>query len=276
MWSARIIQIGLIPPKSDSRYTHYMKTLPSIFLSPSLLACFTTRYGGVSKYPFNTNNLAFHVGDDFADVVHNHELTAKILNYEHSHLVYMRQIHSDRIIIVNESMDFDHPPEGDALITNRPNIPLMVMGADCTPVLIHDPISGVIGCVHAGRAGALKEILPKTIHTMCKEYGARIDNLQVSLGPSIHGCCYEINETIANEVFSKKLEDALRREGEKVYLDVNTILHLQLNALGIKKENIEVINECTSCNSATYFSYRANAGKTGRIAGIIMLRETCS
>ncbi len=253
-----------------------MKTLPSALLSPSLLACFTTRHGGVSKTPFASNNLAFHVGDDFADVVHNHKRVAKMLNYERLHLVHMRQIHSDRIIIVDESMDFDNPPECDALITNRPNIPLMVMSADCTPILLYDPIKRVIGCVHAGRAGTLKEILPKTIQAMSKGYRTHVDNLQVSLGPSIHGCCYEINETIAKEVVSNKMDDALRREGEKVYLDVNTILRIQLNALGVKKENIEIINECTSCNSATYFSYRADAQHTGRISGIIMLRDTLS
>lgn len=250
-----------------------MQTLSSTLFPPSLLACFTTRHGGVSKHPFNSNNLAFHVGDDSADVVHNHELTAQALNYEYTHLVHMRQIHSDRVVIVDETMDFESPPECDALITNHPHIPLMVMSADCTPILLHDPIKEVIGCVHAGRAGALKEILPKTIQMMCEEYGTHIDNLQVSLGPSIHGCCYEINENIAYEVSEKGYFDALRRDDERVYLDVNTILLRQLNKIGVKKENIEIMDQCTSCNHTTYFSYRADAQHTGRIAGIIMLRD---
>lgn len=250
-----------------------MQTLPSTLFPSSVLACFTTRHGGISKYPFTHNNLAFHVGDDLNDVLHNHKLTAQALNYVHSNLVHMRQIHSDDVLIVDETMNFDTPPTCDALITDRPNIPLMVMSADCTPILIHDPIKSVIACVHAGRAGALNKILPKTIQKMCDDYGTHLNNLQVSLGPSIHGCCYEINEAIAKEVAEKNYVNALRRDGEKDYLDVNTILQIQLNSLGIKKENIEIMNECTSCNHDTYFSYRAHAQRTGRIAGIIMLRD---
>ncbi len=249
-----------------------MQTISSALFPPSLLACFTTRHGGVSKYPFAGNNLAFHVEDDPADVLQNHDLLSQHLDYQRSHLVHMRQIHSDIITVVKDDMHFEAPPECDALITNRPNIPLMVMSADCTPILLHDSVKSVIACVHAGREGALKHILPKTIHQMIAEYGCDIRELRISLGPSIHGCCYEINDKIAHDVVEKGYMSALRSEENRVFLDVNTILLIQLDALGVKKEHIEVIDECTSCHHDTYFSYRANAKKTGRIAGIIMLR----
>jgi hypothetical protein len=249
-----------------------MNLITPVFQIPSLTACFTTRHGGTSQIPFDSLNLAFHVNDNPTDVHQNHLLLAKELGYDVNTLIYMRQIHSDSIVIVNEKMDFNSPPECDALITNRPNVPLMVMSADCTPILVYDSAHNAIAAIHAGRAGALNEILPKTLEAMKAEYGTIIGDVMVLLGPSIQRCCYEVNESIAYETAEKGYIDALHREDGRVFLDVNTILLIQLAILGIKKENIEVIDKCTSCNHDTYFSYRADAQHTGRIAGVIMLR----
>lgn len=249
-----------------------MKTVSSTLLSshPSITACFTTRHGGISKFPYTSANLAFHVGDDPDDVVKNHNLLSAKLGYNRQTLIHMRQIHSNRIVVVDKRLDFDTPPECDALITNQRNIPLMVMSADCTGILLYDPIQKSIGVVHAGRAGALNAILPKTIEAMNTEFGSQKKDLHVVLGPSIGGCCYEINESIALECEVKGYDLALRRENKKVFLDVNMILLEQLKALNI--ENVEVIEHCTSCKCAEYFSYRADAQRTGRIAGVIILR----
>ena len=105
---------------------------------------------------------------------------------------------------------------------------------------------------------------------MKETFGTRIEDLHIVLGPSIGGCCYEINETIASECTEKGYSFALRREDKKVFLDVNTILLEQLKNLKIK--NVEVSKHCTSCRCDEYFSYRANAQCTGRIAGVIILR----
>lgn len=250
-----------------------MKTLPSSLLNSSdLLACFTTRGGGVSPAPYDSANLAFHVGDDPILVTQNHDLLAQSLGYERSSLVYMRQIHSDRVVMIAEEARFDTPPECDALITDRILIPLMVMSADCTPILLYDPDTRAIGAVHAGREGALNAILPKTVAAMEKAYGTRPGNLLVSMGPSIGGCCYEINPLIASTVTALGYSGALRYEDSKVFLDVNAILLRQLEAAGVPAEAVEVSGECTACRCDTYFSYRADARQTGRIAGVIMLR----
>lgn len=206
------------------------------------------------------------------DVVKNHDLLAKKLDYTRQSLIHMRQIHSDQIILVNETLNFDTPPECDALITNRPHTPLMVMSADCTGILIYDPVEKAIGVVHAGRAGALNSILPKTIKTMEKAFGCMPNNLRILFGPSIGGCCYEINEMISAECENKGYSNALRREDKKLFLDVNTILLQQTKEMNIPLEHIEVMRECTSCKSDEYFSYRADNQHTGRIAGLIILR----
>lgn len=242
----------------------------NIYLSVD--AHFTTRYGGISQPPYGTLNLAFHVGDKEEDVVENHRLLGETLNYDYHKLVHMLQIHSDIVTIVDSTMNFVSPPQCDALITNRVNVPLMVMSADCTPILIYDPITHVIAAVHAGRVGALNAILPKTLQTMQDHFGTSLEDVQIVLGPSIHGCCYEINEVIANEVKEKGYENALLYQKEKVFLDVNTILHHQLREMRISSQCIESESLCTSCHCEDYFSYRADHQRTGRIAGIIVLR----
>jgi YfiH family protein len=251
-----------------------MKILKPSLLSPftNVTAAFTTRHGGVSETPYTSANLAFHVGDNPDTVLKNHDALAQILAYERNRLVHMRQIHSDRIVVADESYTFNTPPECDALITDTLNLPIMVMSADCTPIILYDPIRHACAAVHAGRAGALGKILPKTIKAMEQQFGSLRENLHVIMGPSIHGCCYEINETIAHETESKGYVTALRRTEEKVFLDVNTILLHQLEALSIETSHIEVIEHCTSCESDEYFSYRADRQKTGRIAGLIILR----
>ena len=251
-----------------------MKTLTPSLLSTfsTLTAHFTTRHGGVSSPPYESANLAFHVGDDPADVVRNHDLLARSLGYDRRTLIHMRQTHSDIIVAIDESHTFDTPPECDALITNRLHTPLMVMSADCTGILLYDPLHKAIGAVHAGRAGALNQILPKTIRMMGETYGSGCTDLHIVLGPSIHGCCYEINETIALETETKGYPHALQRRNGKIFLDVNTILVQQLQEIGIAPERIEVIDHCTSCRCDEYFSYRADKQHTGRITGVIFLK----
>ncbi|MDP1784275.1 MAG: peptidoglycan editing factor PgeF [Sulfuricurvum sp.] len=255
-----------------------MKTISSKLLATSshVSAQFTTRKGGVSQPPYDELNLAFHVGDTPASVAENHQLLATDIGYVLHNLIHMRQIHSDRVLIADDTMTFESPPQCDAIITNRLDIPLMVMSADCTPILLYDPINRAIGAVHAGRAGALNSILIKTLADMEKHYGTSADTVQIILGPSIHGCCYEINETIANEVKSQGYQDAVRREENNVFLEVNAILLMQLKEYGITAAQIEVIDECTSCHCDDYFSYRANSQNTGRIAGVILLRSSLS
>jgi YfiH family protein len=249
-----------------------MKTLTPSLLSSfqNVTAAYTTRQGGVSQSPYASANLAFHVGDNPNNVIENHDILAEVLDYKRNRLVHMRQIHSDRIVTVDETFNFDTPPECDALITNRTDIPLMVMSADCTPILLYDPIGHACAAVHAGRAGALNEILPKTVSAMCEAFGSAAADIYAVLGPSIHGCCYEINPFIAEETISKGYSEALRREDEKIFLDVNTILMMQLKRLGMEK--VEVVDECTACRHDKYFSYRADEQQTGRIAGVIILR----
>lgn len=238
---------------------YYSKKLAQF---PNLTHAFTTKHSG---------NLAFHVDDDELHVEKNHEVLAKELGYTKESLVYMKQIHSDIVHIVTDE-DFNSPPTCDALITNRANTPLMVMVADCSPILFYDEAQKVIAAVHAGRAGAFKNIVKKTVDSFIYDFASKAKELHVSVGASIGVCCYEVGGEIYYETMERGFEYALDIRDEKYYLNVNKILKSQLLTCGIKEENIEFSNECTCCNTNRYFSYRAEQ-KTGRFAGIILLKE---
>lgn len=215
-------------------------------------------------------NLAFHVGDDVLHVQNNHALLAQKLDYKKETLVHMQQIHSDIVHVVKDE-DFNAPPTCDALVTNRPNIPLMVMVADCSPVLFYDKDKKVIAAAHAGRQGAFKNITKNVVETMKREFCSDPKDIHVSIGASIKACCYEVGEEIYDEAKALGMEYAVQKRGEKFYLDVNAVLKKQLLVCGIKDENIEISPHCTCCKTDTYYSYRAE-GQTGRFAGVVMLK----
>ncbi len=236
---------------------YYSKKLT---LFPNITHAFTTKESG---------NLAFHVGDDEVSVLENHRLLAKELGYKKDLLIYMRQIHSDIVHVVSDE-DFSTPPTCDALITNKRETPLMVMVADCSPLLFYDDVQNVIAAVHAGRQGAFKNIVKKVVESFRDDFKSNINDINVSVGASIGVCCYEVGSEIYNEAKEKGLEYAMQKRDRRFYLDVNSILKKQLLERGIKEENIEFLDECTCC-SDRYFSYRKEA-QTGRFAGIIRLK----
>ena len=231
---------------------------------------FTTRLGGQGSTPFDTFNLAFHVGDDPAQVRRHHDQLAGVLGYARDRLVHLRQIHSDRIIYPDADAGFETPLEGDALITDRPGQALMVMSADCTPLLIADPDRPAIAAVHAGRAGAFADIAGQTVREMAARFGSDPARLVAVLGPSIHVCCYEVNAAIADEAAQRGYPDAVRSSGAHIFLDVNAIIRRQLIASGLTQ--VESIDACTACENGRFFSYRADRQHTGRQAGVIRIR----
>jgi YfiH family protein len=252
-------------------YNLFMKLLKSNLLTPfkNLTHAFSTRYGGYSKTPYFSNNLAFHVGDNKNRVLKNHKKLSYRLKYSYKKLIHMKQIHSDIVHIVEKKDNFFNPKECDALITDKLYTPIMIMSADCTPVIIYDSLLHVIAVVHVGRAGAFKNIISKTVSKMSKHFSSKTDSLHVSLGASIHECCYEINSTIANKAKELGFEDMLSYRDKKIFLSVNSIIKKQLYDIGIRK--IDEIQKCTSCNNDTFFSYRADKQITGRISAVAML-----
>ena len=121
----------------------------------------TTRDGGASAAPFDTFNLGDHVGDDPAAVAANRARLAESVGLGPDGIVWMNQVHGDRVVVVDGPVD-GAIDAADGLVTTRPGLALAVVTADCVPVLMSDPRAGVVAAVHAGRAGAKLGVVART------------------------------------------------------------------------------------------------------------------
>lgn len=224
---------------------------------------FTSRAGGVSSSPYDSFNLGDHVGDDPADVAANRLRLARILDLEH--LVWMEQIHSNTVTVVDGPQD--GPVEAtDALVTTQRGLALVVQVADCVPVLLADHVHGVVAAAHAGRMGARNGIVRRTVETML-ELGATPEAIQVVLGPAASGRHYEVPAEMAADVEKHLPGSRTRTEQGTPGIDVRAGLVRQLMGLGVT--NIEADPRCT-IEDESFFSYRRE-GTTGRQAGLVWL-----
>ncbi|WP_187647682.1 peptidoglycan editing factor PgeF [Nitrosophilus labii] len=224
---------------------------------------FTDRYGGVSKGFYESFNLALHVGDNKNNVLKNREILRRRVGEKE--LIFMEQIHSDKIEIV------EHDKKRyicDALITDREDIALCVMVADCIPILMFDEKKGVIAAIHSGRKGTFLDIAKKCADKMVQTFGCSAQNIKAIFGPSIKSCCYEIGYEIVDIVLKKYGEKYLK---DRRYLDIASINRDSLIRLGLREENIAISAICTCC-SERYFSYRREK-QTGRFVGVIWREE---
>jgi YfiH family protein len=219
-----------------------------------LPSVFTTRRNGASLAPYESLNLAQHVGDDAQTVARNRELLRKITGP----VQFMNQVHGDDVVEVKTLID---DPTCDALITTVPGIALAVMVADCIPLLLSS--SGVVGAVHVGRRGLMNSVAIKAVEAM-RALGA--GQIHAQLGASICGRCYEVPQELADEVCAKHPAASSLTNNLTPALDLPRALIADLVAIGVTYEASPI---CTLENNE-YFSYRRH-NITGRNAGVVWL-----
>jgi len=219
-----------------------------------LPSVFTSRRNGASLAPYESFNLALHVGDDSESVAMNRVLLAKSTGP----LQFMNQVHGDNVVEITQIIS---EPTCDALVSTVPGIALAVMVADCIPLLLSS--ASVIGAVHVGRRGLVNSIARKTIDAM-RNLGAR--DIHAQLGPSICGRCYEVPQALADEVCAlHPLAQSLTSQ-HTPSLDLPKALSAVLLSEGV---TYEASTMCTLENQE-YFSFRRH-NITGRTAGVIWL-----
>ena len=225
-------------------------------------AGFTGRFtdGAMSAPPFDTWNLGSHVGDDPDAVRANRALLAQRSGVDPAELVFMEQVHGPDVVVVDGRRG-DPVPAADAVITDVPGLALVVLVADCVPVLLVDPATGVRAAVHAGRRGVANGIVTRTaeqLHAMGSKPWAR-------LGPCIGGCCYEVGDDVYDEVVGVAPEAAATTRAGRRSLDLRRAVVAQLERAGVRQISAEAT--CT-VDDPRCFSYRRD-GVTGRMAGIV-------
>ena len=241
--------------------------------------CFTTRLGGVSTGIFDSLNLSLSRGDQQANVVENYRRVGDVLGFTPEDVVNARQIHSDIVVRVGRQHRGlltvpGASPECDALITDEPGVVLYVSTADCTPILLHDPVTGAVGAAHAGWRGTVAKIAAKTALAMVEAYGCQRSNIRAAIGPNIAQCCFETDRDVpeaAIAAFGDAAKPHITQKGDKYYVNLKALNALALREIGV--ENIEISQACTYCSHDLYWSHRFTKGQRGSQGAFILRKE---
>jgi YfiH family protein len=252
------------------------------YLQPSwagsrVMAGFTTRNGGNSRTPFNSLNLGFHTGDQPAAVEANRAAVARSFGVPPHLLLTVQQVHGSEILVIDQgNPDLSHflRVECDAIITDQPGLMLGILVADCYPVILYDPGAPAAGVVHVGWRGAAAGLIGRTVQAMREMFGSAPERLYAAVGPGIGGHGYEVDRPV-REAFRAGAGnwEQIARETSLGHwlLDLRLSCQLQLAAAGLQGDRVEAAAECTCCHRENYYSYRRDAGRTGRQMGFVSL-----
>lgn len=205
-------------------------------------------------------------------------VTYQDLQMDVQNKVIMRQIHSDIVKIADiQGMDIG---EADGSMTNRENVVLSSVEADCIPMIFFDPIKKVIANVHSGWKGTLKQISKKTAIMMHERFCTNYKDIICAIGPSIRICHFEVDEDV-KKLYEKEFKnyDGLIKLGQikdgkqKYYIDTVLANKIMLKELGIDDKNIIDSNICTVCNSKYVHSYRVEKENYLRNNTLVCLRR---
>jgi polyphenol oxidase len=218
---------------------------------------FFTRCGGVSEGLFGSLNCGFGSGDLPERVVRNRGIAMDRLGLPSDRLVTCRQIHSVAVVTVDQPWRREEAPRADGLVTAVPGIALGVLTADCAPVLMHDPVAGVIGAAHGGWRGALYGIIEATLGRMLV-LGAECSRISAAIGPCIGPHSYEVGaefrETfLSDDPGNKRWFTPARREGHFLF-DLAACIAHRLAGLGVAA--ITMAGHDTVAEEDQFFSYR--------------------
>lgn len=278
---------------------------------------FSTRTGGVSTGMFESLNLGMNRGDDEKLVKENwdrflracnmdpdniydrnsipfvcgaqvHGNTVRIVTKEDARTAYGKysQVYINDLINKNVNLSPDNLIEADGFVTGEANLPLAIFTADCTPLLMEDPVNKVIAAVHCGWRSTAKDIMKNAINAMLS-LGADINEIRAAIGPAICKDCFEVggevidamaellsqdknnNSSIINSLY--KINPANK---DKYLLDLKAVVRERLIQIGLKEDNINDVNECTMCQPEKYWSHRIVAAKRGSQANVIMISDS--
>ncbi len=167
-------------------------------------AIFTSRLGGISTGPYDSLNLALHVGDDPASVIENRRRAAGALGAALEDLVFAEQVHGARTALVGA----EHKGRGtgsvedaiagtDALVTREPGVVLAIMVADCAPIVLADPALGILACVHAGWRGLVNGVIEAAVTAMVG-LGSTPSAITAAIGPTVPMARYEVGQEVVS------------------------------------------------------------------------------
>jgi YfiH family protein len=253
------------------------------FSRPGVRHGFSTRGGGISRGTFASLNLGLRVGDDPEAVVENRRRFLASVGLLPGRTVGVQQVHGTRVVTMTAAdggagvlPDAPLPEAADALITDTPGLGLLVLAADCVPLLFWDPVRRAVGAAHAGWRGSVAGIAVQTVAAMAAAFGCRPGDLVVGIGPAIGGCCYEVDGPVLTALDAQQPGHATAvtqpsARPDRRMLDLKALNRLQLTAAGVPPASLEVSDLCTACHSDLLFSERRLGRPCGRLGAAIAL-----
>lgn len=215
---------------------------------------FSTRHGGVSEGVYASLNIGFGTADERERVDENRSRVVAAVGADPLRALWPRQMHGAGVVRAASRGD-----EADAIWTDEPGQPVMVVTADCAPVALAR-VGGppAVALVHAGWRGLLAGVVPAAVSALGGE-------LVAAIGPAIGPCCYDVDADVADPVRAAFGPD-LVRNGR---LDLPGAIELALRRAGCSR--VDRFDECTACHPDRYFSHRRDRGITGRQGAIAVV-----
>ncbi len=232
-----------------------------------------TRRGGVSPQPWRSLNFGGTVGDQPGRVRENQQRAFDGVSRKVESSFDVWQVHSAEIVHAKQPRGADEPLKADGIVSDSPELTLVMRFADCVPLLIHDPVTHSVGVAHAGWLGTVRKIAEHLVHSMQQLFGADPGDMLAGIGPSIGPDHYPIGMEVVEQVRAAFGEDAgehLKPVNGSVHFDLWSANRSQLEGCGVA--SIELSGICTACHVEDWYSHRGEAGRTGRFGAIVSLR----
>ena len=241
--------------------------------TPNLRAAhaFTSRSGGVSVGPFAGLNLDDRQ-DDVQAVAENRRRLVAELGFGPEQVSLLTQVHGTEVVQARTG----EQQTADAQVTDRPGMLLAIATADCYPVLLEDPLAGVVGAAHAGWRGTVGDVVGQTVQAMCR-LGARPERIRAAVGPGISAARYPVGPEVAGAFRQAGLEQFLSvlpvgsdtpdPQHDAQCLDLCAANLFLLERAGLEPAHLWASGRCST--EADFYSYRRDAGITGRMWAVI-------
>ncbi|BBP45764.1 laccase domain protein [Thiosulfatimonas sediminis] len=255
--------------------------------SSKIHAFATTRQGGLSSPPYASLNPALHVQDNPQQVLQNRLLIEQLLPAKP---LWLQQQHTTDMVYLpdyyaaNQLLESDAGPIADAVWTDQPRQPCVIMTADCMPILLADTNGAWVAAIHAGWRGLLEGIIEKTLQQISLRKSSNLASVKAWIGPAISQAHFTVGSEVRSQFlcaypFSSTYFVASAEEG-KFQADLNGIAAVILQRLAVG----EVVQSglCTYAEPQRFYSYRyachhpmtpQQSGLTGRIATFIWLAD---
>ncbi|SFK02531.1 peptidoglycan editing factor PgeF [Celeribacter neptunius] len=235
---------------------------------------FFTRKGGASSGVFEGLNCGLGSTDQADIVTINRSRAAGALGLAPAEMCSVYQVHSADVVAVSVPPESE-PPKADALVTDQPGLGLVILTADCQPVLFSDRKAGVIGAAHAGWKGAIGGILEQTLTAM-EALGARREDITAVIGPTISQRAYEVGPEFFEDFLAEDQSNArffANGEGDRYLFDLPAFGLHRLREAGAG--HAEWTRHCTYSDPERFYSYRRSVHRKeadyGRLISMIRL-----